>query len=173
MSNEIRDSIMGSLLGEQKHKGLYISGLTTLDREICSSMFNRCKADIIDMSDVDISYAVDMSNMFSWSRIQTIILPRMSAHRLKRVSHMFAGCCVGHIDMSGFDAPSIVEMYKMFTYCDIEHLDLSCLRMDSVKDTRKMFYECKAKTIKVRHSQTKLIEQIRLDRLEHAIVYVD
>lgn len=104
-----------------------------------SSMFYRCQAQSIDLTEFDTSKVRTMESMFNSCTAKVLDLSNLDTSNVTDMHMMFSDCGVTKLDVSNFDTCNVEDMLMMFSKCNIEDLDLSSFRTSRVSDMRHMF----------------------------------
>ena len=108
--------------------------------EDCTSLIRKA-----DLSELEASSIVSMSNMFSGcTSLTSVDLSGLDTSSVTDMSNMFSGCTsLTSVDLSGLDTSSVINMRYMFSQCaSLTSLNLSGLDTSSVIDMSSMFSEC-------------------------------
>ena len=109
--------------------------------------FRECEnlAEIANISNLDTSHVIDMSEVFSGcDKLTALDLSDFDTFHVTNMRSMFYGCDrLTALDLSGFDTSHVTDMSEMFYGCDrLTALDLSGFDTSRVTDMSEMFYGC-------------------------------
>lgn len=121
-----------------------IGGLGLLD---CTAMFRLCNFTELDLSELDTSEVLTMSEMFRNSRIKNLILGDFNTFYVEDMSYMFSDCIIPEINLSTFSTYYVKDMGYMFDHCSTYDLIFDSFNTASVTDMECMFNECSARLI--------------------------
>ena len=104
----------------------------------------------IDLSNMDTSGVINMSNMFSDNTSLTNIIfgDNFNTANVINMSGMFKNCTIlKTIDLSSFDTSNATIMASMFMNCQgLQNLDLKSFNTSNVTSMLSMFYNCSSLT---------------------------
>ncbi len=123
-----------------------LSGLDTTGVVDMSDMFGFCSSlTTLDVSGFDTSSVMYMGSMFSnCKNLTSLDVSGFDTSSVTNMGGMFEGCKnLTTLDVSGFDTSSVTNMYGMFRECgSLTELDLSGFDTSSVKEMGEMFSGC-------------------------------
>lgn len=138
-----------SLYGMFENTGLTSIDLSELDTSNIvdmSDMFYGCQfTSTADVRNLDTSSVEKMSYMFAYcEKLQTTDLSGFDLSKVKNMGGMFSGCKnLTTIDLSRIDLSHVENVSSMFSYCyGLTELDMTGDDLSNVKDMSKMFYSC-------------------------------
>ena len=108
--------------------------------EDCTSLIRKA-----DLSELEASSIVSMSNMFSGcTSLTSVDLSGLDTSSVINMRYMFSQCAsLTSLNLSGLDTSSVIDMSSMFSECSsIASLDLSKLNTSSVASVCSMFFYC-------------------------------
>ncbi|EME3219112.1 BspA family leucine-rich repeat surface protein, partial [Enterococcus faecalis] len=102
---------------------------------------NWSKLDTVDLSGLDTSQLVDMSNMFNGCVASKIDLDGWNTSNVTRMTSMFSGCNqIKKLDLGSFDTSKVTNMTAMFKNCaNLINLNVSSFNTRNVINMRNMF----------------------------------
>lgn len=112
-----------------------------------TSMFRGCKAQSIDLSELNTSNVIDMMGMFMNCKAKTINFGNIDTSNVTNMNSMFHGCEAQSLNLSMFNTSNVEDMANMFSDCLVERLNISNFDTSNVVDASYMFKGCKARMI--------------------------
>lgn len=142
--------------------------MRTLNGTNMSYLFYAYPGTTLDLSNLDISNATDISGMFEMcQRLQTLTgLNTWDTKNVTKMGNMFYICpSLTSLDLSSFDTSKVTDMIMMFSYCSkLETLDIRNFDMGNVPDvhtTSYMFGDCvKLHTLRLDNCDNDTINKI-------------
>ena len=129
-------------------------------RNKITSLPKGCNVNVYNFSDIK-----DMSNMFRDCRAKSLNLSNFDTSKVTDMAYMFSGVKVTSLDLSGFDTSKVKDMNGMFCACHATFLDISnfdtSVAENYIHRSGDMFFQCKISQIKVKRTQTFLINGIK------------
>ena len=126
---------------------LDISGLDTSDVVNMSNMFNGCSSlTSLDVSNLKTQNVTNMSNMFyNCGSLTSLDVSQFNTSNVTNMLAMFEGCNnLTFVDVSNFDTRNVTEMSQMFSFCNsLTSVDVSNFDTRNVVDMKFMFYYCR------------------------------
>ena len=122
-----------------------LNNLKTSGVKNFENMFYGCSAlKSVDISKWDMSSAIHLSDMFSYSGIENIDLSGWKTDNVKNVSEMFSSCKnLKSVNMSGWNAENIIHMEGMFGMCSsLESVDMTGWHTPKLIDMSGLFNKC-------------------------------
>ena len=114
--------------------------------EDCSGLFADCHGlESIDLSNMDTSHVVNMSEMFGWCyNLSSLDVSGFNTSNVTDMSGMFNDCSgLTALDVAGFDTSEVTDISAMFCSCsNLETLDVSGFDTSNVTDMHQMFSGC-------------------------------
>ena len=99
------------------------------------------KVTSIDLTYLDTSKVIDMSEMFLNCGVTNLDLSKFDTSNVTDMSSMFLYCALTSLDLSNFDTSKVTNMASMFRGCDVTSLDLSNFNTSNVTNMSEMFNE--------------------------------
>ena len=149
----MRGMFMGLKAAELDLSSFYTPHLTDMswmfahwcpDTEETSTGWEAPKS-ILNISNFDTSYVVNMQGTFSYSAtLRELNLSNFDTSRVTDMSNMFSYCTsLQELDLTSFDTSNVADMRNMFIQnVELEKLDVSSFDTSSVKNMENMFYGC-------------------------------
>ena len=143
--------------------------MRTMNGTNMSHLFCSYPGTTLDVSNLDVSNATDISGMFeACQRLQTLTgLNTWDTKNVTNMGNMFYNCLsLTSLDLSSFDTSKVTDMIMMFSYCSkLEILDISNFDMSNVTDvphtTSYMFGDCsKLHTLRLDNCDNDTINKI-------------
>ena len=127
-----------------------------------AGMFERCKAQSLDLSSFNTSNVTDMYSMFWRCETPELDLSSFDTSNVTNMCAMFEECEAKSINLSSFNTSNVTNMRKMFSGCRAQSLDLSTFDTSNVTNMKEMFYCCKARLIDLSSFNTSKITEMTL-----------
>lgn len=127
-----------------KLDSLDLSQLDTSNAVNMSEMFYGLSLEELDFSTLDTSKVTNMAWMFGSSNWKQLDLSMLDTSNVTNMTCMFAGCIyLKELDLSSFDTSKVTDMSYMFCDChQLETVNLSSFDTSKVTDMNHMFYDC-------------------------------
>ena len=111
-------------------------------------MFNKAKANSIDLGSFDTSNITNMEGMFKSSSTKTIDVSGVDTSNVINMTYMFSNSSATEIKgLESFDTSKTTNMSNMFEGSNVTNLDLTALATSNVTNMSSMFYDNKSKSI--------------------------
>ena len=114
-----------------------------------SFMFSQCGFTHVNLNNIDISGAKNISGMFrKCTSLTSLDLSKFNTSQATNMSDMFVECTsLTSLDVSNFNTSQVTDMYSMFNKCtSLTSLDLSNFDTSKVTDMSIMFNGCTSLT---------------------------
>lgn len=108
-------------------------------------MFSGYMGEELDLSEMDVSRVIIMSNMFEdCIELKRISLNGWDTSRVASMANMFMNCCsLKELDLSILDTRSVTNMDNMFADCrELEKLDITGFDRQKIEESIGTFYLC-------------------------------
>lgn len=142
-----------------------IGGLEHIDTSLVTDMsclFLHCgELKELDLSFFNTSSVIDMSGMFSWTKINLLDVSSFNTSNVKKMNDMFSGVNLDALDLSSFDTSNVVDMRGMFYGSSIKELNLSSFNTSNVKSMNSMFYGFETDELDLSSFNTSSVEDMQ------------
>lgn len=125
-------------------KTIDLSGVDTTGTINMSEMFYYSEATEIILNGIDTSKVEDMCFMLSCSNVQKIDLSSFNTSNVKNMDRMFAHSKLVELNINSFNTTNVSRMWAMFENTVIQELDLSNFYFDEGTYVLHMFSNCAA-----------------------------
>ena len=119
--------------------------------ETTRQMFDRVELGSLDISGLNTSNVIDMSNMFSHTKIHYGIqgLDSLDTSNVTEMGRMFYDFTGLNLDISNFDTSKVKSMLCMFSHCKVGSVKLDSLDTSKVTTMEEMFASCDINNIDI------------------------
>ena len=149
-----------SMFRKCKARFIDLSNFETINVNCMHHMFAECEAKRIDFSNFYTGRAIIMNNMFMACKTNKLDLSGFDTSHTASMYGMFFECKASVINLSSFNTKNITNMNDMFSYCETKELDLSSFDTSNTKYMSSMFGNCKAKHINLSSFDTSKVEDM-------------
>lgn len=113
--------------------------------DLCTYIRQFNVEDALNLSGIDVSQMVDMSNVFEGTNFKTINVTGWDTSNVELMNNMFAKCkrLERIIGIENFDVKKVKQTQYMFSKCEkLKSIDLSEWRPESLEYANNMFEHC-------------------------------
>ena len=140
--------------------GLFIGRTSLPNNQYETNSLNNLTS--IDLTGIDVSTAVNMSNLFAYDKnLTTLNLGNFNAASATNMSNMFTNTTnLKNLDLSKFESPAAQNMSGMFSYSGITNIDLSQIESSNVRNMSNMFSGVKMDSMDASKLNTENVENM-------------
>lgn len=136
-------------------KTIDLRGLDTSDLESFYCMFQYCKAREINLTGLDVSNVIKMTNAFNSFCGKLVGFETLDTSSVERTDCMFQNCRMNELNLSNFNTKSLKNMFGMFDSAVIDEIKFGNFNAKGIRNMSYTFYNFVTNNLDLSNFNTK------------------